>query len=93
MTARIFTLIAFLSFSVLLAAQICPAPSAIIEFEPNEVRSKLSHGGSLWWDKNDAGFAIPKRDQRAFDVHAFFAAGLWVGGFDPGGNLKLATAT
>ncbi|MCB0661681.1 MAG: T9SS type A sorting domain-containing protein [Saprospiraceae bacterium] len=73
--------------------QTCPAPSAIIEFEGNNVRSKLSHGGSLWWDKRNGRFAVPKQSLRAHDVHAFHVAGIWVGGKDPGGNPKFAGAT
>ncbi|MEZ4949394.1 MAG: T9SS type A sorting domain-containing protein [Saprospiraceae bacterium] len=81
----------YVPFSIL--AQDCEPPSAIINFEANKVRSKLSHGGSLWWNKNFAGFAVPKDNNPQFDVNTFYAAGIWIGGLDPGGNLKLAGAT
>lgn len=94
MTLKTFTLPFFFLFILKLSfGQTCQPPTAIVEFDVNEVRSTLPHGGSLWWDKYDAGFAIPKQDERRFDVHAFFAGGLWIGGIDPGGNLKLAAST
>jgi hypothetical protein len=94
MNMKICIPILFLLFSFSTSyGQTCLPPTAITEFEPNEVRTTLSHGGSLWWDKDNAGFAIPKQDERRFDVHAFYAGGLWIGGLDPGGNLKLAAAT
>jgi hypothetical protein len=88
-----FLLVVTLIVPLSIFGQNCQPPSAIINFEANEVRSKLSHGGSLWWNKNDAGFAIPKSNNNQFDVNAFYAAGIWIGGLDPGGNLKIAGAT
>ena len=58
---KVSTLILYFSFVVNLYAQDCPAPTALISFETNQVRSTLKQGGTIWTDGDKAGFAIPNR--------------------------------
>jgi hypothetical protein len=88
-------LVVFFFFSVLKnsIAQNCSPPSSRTELSINSVRSGLLQGGGLWWNGDDARFAIPKKSNPQQEVHSFFAGGIWIGGFDPGGNLKIAAST
>ncbi|MEZ4949395.1 MAG: T9SS type A sorting domain-containing protein [Saprospiraceae bacterium] len=83
----------FISIAIHTKAQDCDAPSSRSELSVNAVRAGLVQGGSLWWNGNDARFAVPKNSNPQFDVHSFFAGGIWIGGFDPGGNVKIAAST
>lgn len=53
----------------------------------NNVSTELGPGGTFWPN----GYIVPQ--SAPIDVHAIFTGGLWVGGFDPAGNLKLAAQT
>jgi hypothetical protein len=53
----------------------------------------MGASGSLWWDAEEEGFAVYHPEASAARVKTLFATGLWLGGFDPGGNLKLAATT
>jgi hypothetical protein len=55
----------------------------------NEVRAFLNNSGSLFFNGDEAQFEVPNGD----DIHTIFAQGLWLGGIDPGGNLKIAAQT
>lgn len=65
----------------------CLAGTATEALDVNMVRTTLGPGGTLWPD----GYAFPNIP--SVDLNAIFIGGLWVGGFDPGGNLKLAAQT
>lgn len=71
----------------------CPQGNAQTELEANNVRARLQIGGDFWWDSNDGGYFVPKPEEGAPEVSAIFSGGLWMGGFDPGGNLKLSAQT
>lgn len=73
-------------------AQVCTTPQSQIDLEGNSIRARLLNGGDMFWDLNDAQF-IPDPSPNGPDPATIFAAGLWVGGVDPGGNLKLAAVT
>lgn len=75
-----------------LTAQVCTTPQSQIDLEGNSIRARLLNGGDLFWDFNEAQF-IPDPTLNGPDPSTIFAAGLWVGGLDLGGNLKLAAVT
>ena len=70
----------------------CAASTAQIDQEINNVRARLLGGGDCWWDFTNGRYIVPKIDvatgQR--EVSSIFAGSVWLGGVDPGGNLKLA---
>ena len=66
-------------------------PSAVTVLDINNVRATIPHGGGLWWDYINAGYKVPK--DHPGQVSAIFAGGIWVGGLDPGGNIKLSETT
>jgi hypothetical protein len=67
----------------------CNPPSARTFLHGNEIRAMLSNSGDLFWDGSEALFEVPFGE----GVHSIFAQGLWMGGIDQGGNLKLAAQT
>lgn len=77
-----------------LSAQNCALPTAEIDLEANNVRARLRVGGDLWRNGSDGAYIVPNEtttgDPKAA---AIFSGGLWMGGFDPSGNLKLSAQT
>ena len=67
----------------------CTTADAQIDQSINNVRARLTTGGDVWWDRSDGRYVVPKSG----DVSSIFAGGVWLGGFDPGGNLKVAAQT
>ncbi|MEM1319055.1 MAG: hypothetical protein AAGG75_02300 [Bacteroidota bacterium] len=62
----------------------------------NNVRARLLIGGDLWWDGEQNGrYVIPKIDPSSgqLEVSSIFAGAVWLGGRDPGNNLKVACQT
>ncbi len=84
-------LILFLIFNPSLQAQVCP--SAVTQLNANEVNASLITGGDAWWDLSDGKYIVPKPINGADPVSAIFAGGLWMGGTDNAGNLKMAAQT
>ena len=80
------------AFSTNSTAQNCPTSTAVTELNTNNVRALLQCSGDFWWDGSDAGYFFPNDDTPMNGPAAIFAGGLWMGGLDPGGNLKLAAA-
>ena len=60
--------------------------TAAIDLEANNVRARLNNNGTFWYTGTDAGYEVPSGS----GIHSLFAGSLWMGGVDPGGNLKLA---
>lgn len=83
-------LLIFLNPSIV--AQDCDAPIAQTELNFNSVKAGLLQGGSLWWDGSHGKYIFPYH-QDGPEVSALFAGGFWLGGIDPGGNLKLVAST
>lgn len=71
----------------------CTTAQAQIDMDINNVRARLLTGGDMWWDRSDGKYVVPKPLTGQPEVSAIFAAGIWLGGFDPGGNLKVACQT
>ncbi len=71
---------------------VCTNSLSSIDQEINNVRARLLGGGDCWWDLRDGRYVVPKVDpstgQR--EVSSIFAGSVWLGGVDPGKNLKLA---
>ena len=59
----------------------------------NNVRAMLLNGGDVWWDLDDAQYVVPKVEPGLPEVSSIFAGAVWVGGFAPGGALKMAAQT
>ena len=59
----------------------------------NNVRARLRTGGDPWWDGDDGKYVVPHVDPGEPEVSSIFAGGVWLGGIDPGGNLKVACQT
>ncbi|MBC7776301.1 MAG: T9SS type A sorting domain-containing protein [Phycisphaerae bacterium] len=73
-----------------LAAQACLNSQSSIEIHGNNIQARILNGGDLFTDLVNAQF-IPNPNPNSFENPAtIFAAGIWMGGIDPGGNLKLA---
>ncbi len=79
----LFLAICFSSF-----AQSCLPGEAYIELDVNNIKAGLRNSGDLWWNGQDGKYITPSDGIE--EVFAIFAGGLWIGGRDPSGNLKLA---
>ena len=71
----------------------CASATAQIDLAINNVRARLKTAGDFWWTGSDAGYIIPVVEPGEPEVSSIFAGALWVGGIDPGGNLKMAAQT
>lgn len=76
-------------------AEVCANSTSQIDQDINNVRARLLAGGDCWWDLNEGRYIVPKVDPAtgAREVSALYAGSVWLGGVDPGGNLKLACQT
>ena len=61
----------------------------------NNVRARLLGGGDVWWDLQIGKYVVPKVQPGSGvpEVSSIFAGAVWLGGYDPVGNLKLAAQT
>ncbi|MEI6410436.1 MAG: hypothetical protein WCR52_13695 [Bacteroidota bacterium] len=71
---------------------VCSNSKSQIDQEINNVRARLLGGGDCWWDFKDGRYIVPKVDVSTGqqEVSSIFAGSVWLGGIDPGNNLKLA---
>lgn len=69
----------------------CDPAEASIDLDINNVRTRLMTGGDMWWDNGtgEARYEIPKGSKK----NSLFAGSLWVGGFTPDKQLKVAAQT
>jgi len=56
----------------------------------NNVRARLTTGGDVWWDGNNARYVVPKVPPGQPEISSIFAGAVWLGGVDDGGSLKVA---
>ncbi len=71
----------------------CVPSTAQTDQAINNVRARLLTGGDVWWDGQGVGrYVVPKQEPGSGvpEVSSIFAASIWLGGFDPSGNLKVA---
>ena len=61
----------------------------------NNVRATLLVGGDVWWDGTRGQYVVPKPPEGSGldPVSSIFGGAVWIGGFDSGGNLKMAAQT
>jgi len=72
----------------------CAMAIAHKDLSINKVRARIMTGGDKWWDlSNRARYVVPVPPPGQTEISAAFAGGLWVGGVDEEGNLKLAAQT
>jgi len=74
----------------------CGAPKASRELWVNNVRTIIFNGGDMWWDlfgNTNAFYVIPASSNRAQSASSSFAGAVWIGGYDAGGQLKVAAMT
>ncbi|MDW8347493.1 MAG: hypothetical protein RML94_11080, partial [Bacteroidia bacterium] len=73
----------------------CAAPTSFAQLDINNVRTTLMNGGDMWWDLvGSPRYEVPKNNTPgATPKHALFAGAIWIGGYDGGGQLRLAAQT
>lgn len=71
----------------------CSEATAQIDLNINNVRARLLNGGDMWWDFSNGRYVVPNVAAGETQVSSIFAGSVWIGGFDDGGNLKLAAQT
>lgn len=77
-------------------AAACEPATFQADLDINNVRARILNGGDMWWDLNSvARYEIPKvsSESNAIRKNSLFAGAIWIGGLDPGGNLKVAAMT
>lgn len=68
----------------------CLPATAQIDLDLNNIRLRILGGGDMWWDLiGQPRYEIPKNSRK----HSLFAASVWIGGIDAGGQLKVAAMT
>lgn len=74
----------------------CAAPKASRELWVNNVRTIIFSGGDMWWDQfgnTNAYYHIPASSNRGTAASSCFGGAVWIGGYDAGGQLKVAAMT
>ncbi|MEM9548603.1 MAG: hypothetical protein AAGA77_21635 [Bacteroidota bacterium] len=71
----------------------CQPSTASYCMEINNVRAGLLAAGDMWWDLQNGKYIVPKPAQGFPEVSSIFASGIWIGGVDPNGAIKLAGVT
>ena len=68
----------------------CVRPTKQTEMQVNNVRARLLTGGDIW---SEAQYVVPKPSPGQLPVSALYAGGVWIGGVDRAGNIKLSGVT
>jgi len=68
----------------------CAQATAQADLDVNNVRATLLVGGDIWWNGNEGRYIVPQVEPGEEEVSSIFAAGIWMGGIDAFGNLKIA---
>lgn len=89
-TLTLLIILFSLIYGVPVLAQNCQGGIAQYSFNENNVNVQLNTTGNIWWDGlGESGYEFPAGSGK----HLLFSGGLWMGGQDAGGNLKLAAQT
>ena len=67
----------------------CAGPSSQAVLDINNVKTTLLNGGDMWWNLSDGRYEVPKNS----GIHSLFNGGIWIGGLDDEGQLKVAAQT
>ena len=59
----------------------------------NNIRAYIPNNGGLFFDGQNGSFQVPYNSNASQQTSTIFAGGLWLGGYDSGGNLKMAAQT
>lgn len=69
----------------------CVMTVAHADIDIANVRARIMTGGDMWWDQ---GSGVPQYEvPKGSGKHSMFAASIWVGGIDGGGQIKVAAQT
>lgn len=68
----------------------CVRPTKQTELQINNVRARLLTGGDIWYE---AQYIVPKPAPGQLPVSALYAGGVWIGGVDKSGSIKLSAVT
>ena len=68
----------------------CTRPTSQYDMQINNVRSRVHIGGHVW---SEAQYIVPKPAPGEQAVSSLYAGGVWIGGEDRSGNIKLSAAT
>jgi hypothetical protein len=90
---NILILILGLCAALPLLAQECEEATATDYLQANRLMTAIRNGGDLFTDGQSAQFLTPNKDDASTTRAAIYAAGLWMGGYDAGGDLHLAAQT
>lgn len=86
----ILTFFLFFSFGKNGLSQNCAFPESIKTLQGNNISADILIDGSLFWDRSNAGFQT--NTQPTPFTGTIFNTGIWLGGFDNNGDLRLAAA-
>ncbi len=82
-------IVCFLSVTLGKLQAQCNPPTAFDYLDINNVKARINLT-DMWWDLvNNSAYVVPKDS----GVSSLFAGCLWIGGIDPGGELKIAAQT
>lgn len=68
----------------------CTRPTAQYDMSVNNIRARILNGGDLF---ASAAYITPAPATGQLPVSAIYAAGVWIGGTDRAGNIKLSAVT
>ena len=71
----------------------CGISTAQIDLNGNNVKTRLLVSGDLWWDGRDGKYQVEINGPSVPTPSALYAGGVWMGGFSPSGELKIAAST
>ncbi len=90
---NIFCYMIALCAALPLQAQLCEEATATAFMSANRLEVAIRNGGDLFTDGQSAQFLTPLKDNDNLQRAGIYAAGLWMGGYDAGGDLHLAAQT
>ncbi|HNT79401.1 MAG TPA: hypothetical protein PKH65_01860 [Bacteroidia bacterium] len=67
----------------------CDPGKAQSDLKVNNVRARILTGGDMFWDLSNQVYEVPIGSGK----HSMYAAALWIGGQDAGGQIKVAAQT
>jgi len=68
----------------------CVRPTRQYDMQINNVRARVLTGGDVW---SEAAYIVPKPAPGQLPVSAIYAGGVWIGGVDRTGGIKLSAVT
>ncbi|GIV27684.1 MAG: hypothetical protein KatS3mg027_1498 [Bacteroidia bacterium] len=74
----------------------CVGANGSKELWVNNVRAIIFTAGDMWWDlfgSSSAYYIVPAQKDRSKAPSSLFAGSIWIGGYDAGGQLRVAAMT